>query len=178
MQILEREGGAQGAVCHGWKLPPPGAACKGRVRHLLLLPGAAGATTLDIGLAGDPGLLDPARSGNYIDRNVFASVCDKLIETNPDQTCIPALATRWEWSAHNLALTLHLRTNVRFQDGALFDAAAGAANIEREKTLPGSLRKSELAPAAGVEVVDPATVRIRLSALMRRCSPHSPIAPG
>jgi peptide/nickel transport system substrate-binding protein len=129
----------------------------------LLLAGPAAADTLNIGIAGDPGLLDPARSGNYIDRNVLASVCDKLIDTDPDMRFVPQLATRWELSQDGLALTFHLREGVKFQDGTSFDAEAVKVNIERDKTLTASLRKNELRPVASVDVVDPLTVRFNLS---------------
>ncbi len=123
----------------------------------------ARAEVLNIGIVGDPGLLDPARSGNYIDRNVLASVCDKLIDTDPDMRFVPQLATSWEWSADGLALTLHLRAGVKFQDSTDFDAAAVKVNIERDQTLPTSLRKAELRPVSAVEIIDPLTVRLKLS---------------
>ena len=130
---------------------------------------AARAATLTIALAGDPGALDPAQSGNYIDRNVLAALCDKLIETDPDLNFVPQLATSWEWSADNRALTLHLREGVRFQDGTPFDAAAVKVNLERGKTMQGSLRRAELQPVTEVEVVDPLTARIHLS------TPYAPL---
>ena len=84
-------------------------------------PGHA-ADVLNIGIAGDPGPLDPARSGNFLDRNIFASLCDKLIDTDPEMRFVPQLATSWEWSPDGLSLTLHLRAGVSFQDGTPFDA--------------------------------------------------------
>ena len=56
-----------------------------------------------------------------------------------------------------------------FHDGEKLDAAAVKFNIERHKNLPGSNRRGELAPVASVDVVDPATVRLNLSA------PFSPL---
>ena len=82
---------------------------------LMLVIGAApvrAADVLNIGIAGDPGPLDPARSGNFLDRNIFASLCDKLIDTDPEMRFVPQLATSWEWSPDGLALTLHLRAGV------------------------------------------------------------------
>ena len=54
----------------------------------------------------------PARSGSGLDRNIFASLCDKLIDTDPEMRFVPQLATSWEWSPDSLALTLHLRASV------------------------------------------------------------------
>jgi peptide/nickel transport system substrate-binding protein len=128
----------------------------------LALP-AARADTLNIGIVGDPGPLDPARSGFFLDRNIFASLCDKLIDTDAEMRFVPQLATSWEWSPDGLALTLHLRAGVQFQDGTAFDADAVKVNIERDQTLATSLRKPELRPVSSVEVLDPLTVRLHLS---------------
>jgi peptide/nickel transport system substrate-binding protein len=100
---------------------------------LVAAPRAGAADVLNIGIAGDPGPLDPARSGNFLDRNIFASLCDKLIDTDPDMRFVPQLATSWEWSPDGLSLTLHLRAGVAFQDGTAFDANAVKVNIERDQ---------------------------------------------
>lgn len=144
-------------------------ACLFAILMLSGAPVAQAATVLNIGLAGDPGSLDPAQSGNFIDRNVFAALCDKLIDTDPDLNFIPQLATSWEWSADYLVLTLHLREGVQFQDGTTFDAAAVKINLERAKTLPGSLRRPELQPLTAVEVMDRLAVKLHLSA------PYAPL---
>ena len=123
-----------------------------------------GATVLNVGLAGDPGPLDPAQSGNFIDRNVFAALCDKLVDTDADMNYVPQLATRWEWSDDQRALTLTLREGVRFQDGTAFDAEAAKVNLDRYRTTPRSLRRSELAALEAVEVTGPLTLRLRLQA--------------
>ncbi|HYZ61286.1 MAG TPA: ABC transporter substrate-binding protein, partial [Acetobacteraceae bacterium] len=136
---------------------------------LLIASPAARAATLTVALAGDPGALDPAQSGNYIDRNVLAGLCDKLIDTDPEMNFVPQLATSWEWAPDSRTLTLHLRDGVQFQDGTRFNAQAVKVNIERSKTMQGSLRRAELQPVTEVEVVDPLTARIHLSA------PYAPL---
>src|SRR5450631_276317 len=87
---------------------------------LLLQFGAAHAATLRIGLNEDPDALDPARGGSFVGRVVFASVCDKLIDTDQNNEFVPQLATAWSWSPDNLALTLTLRDGVTFHDGEHF----------------------------------------------------------
>ena len=64
---------------------------------------------------------------------------------------------------------MKLRPGVTFHDGEKLDAAAVKFNLERHKTLPGSNRRGELAPLASVDVVDPLTVKLNLSA------PFSPL---
>jgi len=131
---------------------------------LLLLAGTAQAKgVLRYGLEQDPELLDPARNGSYGDRVVFTAMCDQLLDIDAKLNYVPQLATAWEWSDDRLALTLHLRPGVRFHDGAAFDAEAMRANLERYRTAPESLRKSELAAVSAVEVVEPLVLRIRLS---------------
>ncbi len=122
------------------------------------------AQTLRIGLAEDPDVLDPTQARTFVGRIVFAAMCDKLVDIDENLKIVPQLATSWEWSADNKALTMKLRQGVTFQDGEKFDAEAVKFNIERHKTMPGSNRKAELALVSGVDVIDPYTVRLDLSA--------------
>lgn len=131
---------------------------------LLLLAGgsALAETTLRIGIQDDPDVLDPHRSRTYSGRLVYTALCDKLVDVSPQLELVPQLATAWQWSDDNRSLTLQLRQGVTFHDGEAFDAAAVKFNLDRARSLPDSLRKSELASVDTVEVVDPQTVRIRL----------------
>jgi peptide/nickel transport system substrate-binding protein len=124
---------------------------------------------LRIGLAEDPDVLDPTLARSFVGRVVFAALCDKLFDIDEKLNIVPQLAEKYEWSADNKALTLHIRPGVLFHDGEKLDAAAVKFNIERHKTLPGSNRRGELAPVSSVDVVDPMTVRLNLSA------PFSPL---
>ncbi len=125
------------------------------------LPCSAG--TVRVGLGSDPDILDPAIGGSYDGRVVFAALCDKLVDIDASLQFVPQLATEWSWGEDARSLTLKLRQGVVFHDGEAFDAAAVKANIERYKTMPESKRKAELALVSGVEVIDPATVKLQLS---------------
>ncbi len=127
------------------------------------------AQTLRIGLAEDPDVLDPTLARTFVGRVVFAALCDKLFDIDEKLAIVPQLATSYEWSADSKALTMKLRQGVTFHDGEKLDAAAVKFNIERHKTMPGSNRRGELAPVTSVDVLDPATVRLNLSA------PFSPL---
>jgi len=124
----------------------------------------AHAQTLRIGLAEDPDVLDPTLARTFVGRIVFAALCDKLFDIDEKLAIVPQLASSYEWSADSRALTLKLRSGVTFHDGEKFDAAAVKYNIERHKTMAGSNRRGELALVTTVDVVDPATVRLNLSA--------------
>ena len=115
-----------------------------------------------IGLGGDPDVLDPAIGGSFLDRVVFAGLCDKLVDIDEKLNYVPQLATEWEWSADALTLTMKLRRDVVFHDGEKMDGASVKANIERAKTMAESRRKAELAAIREVEADGP-TVRFKLS---------------
>jgi peptide/nickel transport system substrate-binding protein len=143
----------------------------GMLATLLLLPSAPALaqTTLRIGLAEDPDILDPTLGRTYVGRIVFSAVCDKLFDIDEKLNIVPQLALSYETSADGKALTIKLRPGVKFQDGEPFDAEAAKFSIERHLTLPGSFRKSELASVDHVEVVDPLTIRLVLKV------PYSPL---
>ena len=123
---------------------------------------AAQTSTLRIGLQEDPDMLDPHRARTFVGRIVFKGLCDKLFDASPDLQLVPRLATEWGFSADGLTATIKLRAGVKFHDGTPFDATAAKANLERARTLPESLRRSELATIDSVDVVDPLTIAIRL----------------
>ena len=126
-------------------------------------------TNFRVGLAEDPDVLDPTLARTFVGRIVFSALCDKLIDIDEKLTMVPQLATSWDWSADNKALTMKIRPGVTFHDGEKLDAAAVKFNLERHKTMQGSNRRGELAPLASVDVVDPMTVKLNLSA------PFSPL---
>jgi peptide/nickel transport system substrate-binding protein len=122
----------------------------------------AEAASLRIAIQDDPDALDPATSGTYTGRFVFAAMCDKLVDIAKDLSIVPQLAESWQWSADQKAITFTLRHGVTFQDGEPFDAAAVKFNIERMLTMKDSRRKSELSPVANVAVLAQDQVRFDL----------------
>jgi len=132
--------------------------------------GAAQAqSTLRIGLAEDPDVLDPTLARTYVGRIVFSSICDKLFDIDEKLNIVPQLALSHETSADGKAVTIKLRPGVKFHDGEPLDAEAAKFSFERHLTMTGSFRKPELAAVDRVEVVDPLTVRLVLK------TPFSPL---
>jgi peptide/nickel transport system substrate-binding protein len=129
----------------------------------LLVASVAPAQTLRIGLREDPDVLDPTLARTYVGRIVFASLCDKLFDIDEQLRVVPQLATGYEWSTDNKALTIRLRPGVRFHDGEPMDAEAVKLSLDRHLTLQGSFRRSEINVVQSVAVVDPLTVRLDLS---------------
>jgi peptide/nickel transport system substrate-binding protein len=119
-------------------------------------------TTLRVGLAEDPDILDPTLARTYVGRIVFSAVCDKLFDIDEKLNIVPQLALSHETSADAKEMTIKLRPGVKFQDGEPLDAEAAKFSIERHMNFPGSFRKSELASVDHVELVDPLTIKLVL----------------
>src|SRR5918999_685177 len=125
---------------------------------------AANSQTLRIGLAEDPDILDPTMARTFVGRIVFAGLCDKLFDLDEKLNVVPQLATSYQWSSDNKALTIKLREGVTFHDGEKMDAQAVKYTLERHKNMKGPNRRGELAVMSSVDAVDASTVRINLSA--------------
>lgn len=124
---------------------------------------SAGDSTLTIGSVVDATSFDPAMShvGHYM--QYYQPAYDTLVLKTPDGELEPMLATDWAYDDSKTELTINLRTDVTFTDGAKFDAAAVKANIDHFKTANGP-QGSTAASITEVKVVDDDTAAIVLSA--------------
>jgi peptide/nickel transport system substrate-binding protein len=136
---------------------------------LSLAASAQAQTTLRIGLAEDPDMLDPSLGRTYVGRIVFAAFCDKLFDIDEKLNIVPQLALSYENSTDGKAMTIKLRPGVKFHDGEPFDAEAAKFSLDRHLTMPSSFRKPELAAVDHVEVVDPLTIKLALK------KPYAPL---
>ena len=138
---------------------------------LLALSGgiASAQSTLRIGLAEDPDVLDPTLARTYVGRIVFASICDKLFDIDEKLNVVPQLGLSHETSEDGKEVTIKLRPDVKFHDGEKFDAEAAKYSLERHLTMQGSFRRPEVGAIDKVEVVDPLTIRLVLK------NPFSPL---
>jgi peptide/nickel transport system substrate-binding protein len=136
---------------------------------LSLETGVYAQTTLRIGLAEDPDILDPSMARTYVGRIVFASFCDKLFDIDEKLNIVPQLALSHETSADGKEMTIKLRPGVKFHDGEPLDAEAAKFSLDRHLTLPASFRKPELAALDHIDVVDPLTIKLVLK------TPFSPL---
>src|SRR5262245_38186029 len=116
---------------------------------------ACAQTTLRIGLAEDPDVLDATLARTYVGRIVSASLCDKLFHIDEKLSAVPQLALGYETAPDGKAVTIKLRPTVKFHVGEKLDADAAKYSLERHMTMAGSFRKPELAAVDRVEVVDP-----------------------
>jgi peptide/nickel transport system substrate-binding protein len=139
-------------------------------RHARAKPGG----TLYVNLGtGEPGTLDPtlltALSGVIVDR----TMCERLYDSDSKGRVVPELAAALPMvSKDKLTYTIRLRKGIEFNDGTPFDAQAVATTIQRDKTLPGSIRASDFAPIASVTIAGPYELMFHLS------TPFTPLAAG
>jgi peptide/nickel transport system substrate-binding protein len=126
--------------------------------------------TLRAGLDSDPPNMDPHRSTAAVDRQVYQSLYDKLVDTDQNLAVVPMLATSWTISPDGKTVTFTLRRGVTFHDGTPFNAEAVVYNFGRmrDPNFP-SARRSEIGPIQKVTATDPYTVQIVLE------KPYSPL---
>jgi len=130
-------------------------------------PAKAGAVkaggALVMALSAEPDQLDPTLSRSLYSRYVFHAMCEKLYDVDEQANIVPQLATALPTVADGgKTVTIPVRENVKFADGTPFDAAAVKSTFERNLTLSGSGRKSELGPITSVDAPDARTVVVHL----------------
>jgi peptide/nickel transport system substrate-binding protein len=120
--------------------------------------------TLVMALSAEPDMLDPTQSRSLYSRYVFHTMCEKLYDLDEHTQIVPQLATALPTiSADGLSVTIPLRQGVKFADGTPMDAQSVVTTFQRNLTMSGSGRKSELGPVTSVEATDASTVVVRLS---------------
>ncbi|ALV41046.1 ABC transporter substrate-binding protein [Pseudarthrobacter sulfonivorans] len=153
------------------KLGPKAAAAAILVSAALTLTacggGAAGGTgtaktaSLTLGAVQELRSWDPAQAhvGHYL--QPYQAAYDSLILREPDGKLSAMLATEWKYNDTNTKLTVDLRTDVTFSDGAKFDAEAAKANLDHFKTANGP-QMAQLTAVSDVTVVDADTIELNL----------------
>ncbi|MFI5399497.1 MAG: ABC transporter substrate-binding protein [SAR324 cluster bacterium] len=139
-------------------LEAPAALGTGRAAHASEPDG-----TLRFGLGQEPDSLDPTFSRTYAGRLVLTQLCERLYDVDGNGNPTPQLAADLpESSRDGRVQVIRLRSDLRFNDGTPFDAAAVKASLDRYVNQPGSMRSAELAAVAGVDAIDAHTIRVRL----------------
>ena len=128
--------------------------------------GSAAATprsggTLKVALESELRTLDPLKSSQRVERQVYYNMYDSLVTIDSSLKIKPGLATSWQYTDPT-TLQFTLRSGVKFHDGTDFNADAVKFNIDRVLNAASSPRKGELASVKSVEVTDPSTVVFHL----------------
>lgn len=130
-------------------------------------PAATGALNPDavlrVGFAGSAKTLDPYLQDTLGGTALLTPLYDRLITVDQDGNPVPGLAESWTFSDDGSYLDLDLRNDVFFNDGTPFNAAAVAANIERGKSLTGSVAAPVFRNIVSVTPVDDYTARLHLA---------------
>jgi peptide/nickel transport system substrate-binding protein len=140
-------------------------------------PAAAGACsagqlggTLVMGRGSDSEGFDPPGEASGESIKVLDNLYNGLVRASPGGDVAPDLASSWTVSPDGLTYTFTLRRDVKFHDGADFDAEAVKFSFERpfDKEDPAyfagmaQATSFTFASMKSVEVADPYTVRIAL----------------
>jgi peptide/nickel transport system substrate-binding protein len=124
-----------------------------------------------IGLLAEPVTMDPPQitdlNSTRVIKRMFEGLTAQELGT---YKIVPGLAQTWDISKDGLTYTFHLRPNVKFHDGVPLTAEAVKFCFERQMNEQGPFYKTGTYPyvkgflgnVAGVEVVNPSTVQIRL----------------
>ena len=139
---------------------------------------AHAAGTLIWGMPAETDILDPHATGGWSTYQITYQIFEGLVKEDlTDATAVtpalvPGLAKSWTISDDGLFYTFSLREGVKFHDGTPFDAEAVKFNFERfwDESSPNFYPKAKAFVIAytkwikSVEVVDPMTVKITLTA--------------
>jgi peptide/nickel transport system substrate-binding protein len=141
-----------------------------------LASGAAAAPPKDamvIGLLAEPVTMDPPQITDLNSARVTKRMFEGLVgQELGSYKLVPGLAKSWEISRDGLTYTFNLRENVKFHDGTPFTADAVKFCFDRQLNDQGPYYKTGTYPyvkgflgnVAGVEVLNPLTVQIKLKA--------------
>jgi peptide/nickel transport system substrate-binding protein len=127
--------------------------------------------TITVGLTqGEPDALDPTTARTFSGREVFLTFCQKLYDLNSKAQIVPQLAAAMpKISSDKLTVTIKLRHGIRFNDGTPLNAEAVVKTLQRDQTMKGSARASEISPIDSVTAQGAYTVVIHLK------TPYSPL---
>ena len=138
----------------------------------LLASVAAGSITADAATRGgkmiyaryaDSLFLDPVLNDANVDIWVLTNLYDTLLSPTPDgQGVTPALATKWEYSPDGKTLTLSLRSDVKFSDGAPMSADDVVWSLNRARDPKAGEWNFTLAALDTIEAKNPTTVVLYL----------------
>ena len=130
-----------------------------------------------VGLLAEPVTMDPPQitdlNSTRVIKRMFEGLTAQELGT---YKIVPGLAQSWDISKDGLTYTFHLRPNVKFHDGTPLTAEAVKFCFDRQMNDQGPFYatgtypyvKGFLGNVAGVEVVNPGTVQIRLKSPLTR----------
>ena len=121
---------------------------------------------ITIGMQLEPPHLDPtSAAAQAIDSVVYTNVFEGLTRFMGDGSVVPGLAESWEISDDGTVYTFKLHDGVTFHDGTTMDAEDVKFSLDRARAEDSAnAQKALFAGIESVEVIDPLTVQVTLSA--------------
>ncbi|WP_163848330.1 ABC transporter substrate-binding protein [Pseudooceanicola aestuarii] len=123
-------------------------------------------TDLTLAMQLEPPHLDPtSAAAGAIDSVTYSNIFEGLTRFGADGSINPGLARDWEISEDGLSYTFMLRDGVTFHDGSAMDAEDVKFSLDRARAEDSAnAQKGLFAGIETVEVMDPLTVKVTLSA--------------
>lgn len=120
---------------------------------------------LTIAIQLEPPHLDPtSAAAGAIDSVLYSNVFEGLTRFDSAGAVIPGLAKSWEISEDGLTYTFQLNDGVTFHDGSTMDAEDVKFTLDRIGAEDSAnAQKALFAAISEVNVIDPATVKVKLS---------------
>jgi peptide/nickel transport system substrate-binding protein len=120
--------------------------------------------TLRAAFSADPAGFDPQRGPSGMSHVVIEQVYSTLMALDPDAKPYPELAESYELSPNGLQFTFKLRNGVLFHNGDPLSAEDVKFSFDRLRAKDsGYSYGAQVETIEGVDVVDPLTVRFRLT---------------
>lgn len=133
----------------------------------IILPAAAGATDLRVGISQDIVTLDPANHRSRITESAIHNIYDAVVTRTDSMQVVPEIAESFT-QIDAVTWEAKIRPGITFHDGSPLTAEDVAFTFDRltkDGAMDGqtSPRKSLVGPVADTEIVDELTVRFRLA---------------
>jgi glutathione transport system substrate-binding protein len=108
--------------------------------------------------------LDPHNTSDTHSITAVRTMYEGLVGFDENMNVVPLLAENWDVSEDGLVYTFHLRSGIKFHDGADFNAEAVKLNIERAMNPDNNVRFSRFfTKVASIETPDANTIVITMS---------------
>jgi peptide/nickel transport system substrate-binding protein len=108
---------------------------------------------------------DPVVVGATSATQLLSTIYEPLFTLTPDGKIAPALAESYKYNSTGTAVTITLKSGLKFQDGSPVNAAAVAFNVHRIQTQTNSALKSLWQDVASATAVDDTHVLLKLKSV-------------
>ncbi|MCL1898913.1 MAG: ABC transporter substrate-binding protein [Promicromonosporaceae bacterium] len=120
-----------------------------------------GGGILNLAMNQDPGSFNIVDSGGNA-LIITAAIYDTLVVNGPDAFPVPAAAESWDFSDDGLTLTMTLRDDLSWSDGAQVTTADVVATLEMLRTTPG-INQGHFTSVIDTEALDELTFQVNFS---------------